>query len=188
MNKILKLLVFSDIFIFTGFGFIAPILSIFINDNLQGGTILAAGIASGIFLITSSVLQIIFSYIFNPKDRYWMLIFGTIFIVLVPFGYIFSKNIWHIFIVQFIYGLGAGFAYPSWYSLFSSHLEKGKRGFQHSVYYSSVGIGSAITAGVGAWIAEKIGFEFVFVFAGILSIIGLLILFRLNKKELLKKY
>jgi len=188
MNKVLKLLILSDIFIFTGFGFVAPILSIFINDNLKGGTILAAGIASGIFLITYSILQIVFSYIFNPKDRYWMLVLGTIFIALTPFGYIFAKNILHIFIVQFIYGIGAGFAYPSWYSLFSSHLEKGKRGFQHSIYYSSVGIGSAITAAVGALIAEKIGFQDVFIFAGILSMAGLFTLFWLNKKESLKKY
>ncbi|MCX6751126.1 MAG: MFS transporter [Candidatus Pacearchaeota archaeon] len=186
MNKTLRLLMFSDIFVLSGFGLIAPILAIFIKDNLIGGTILAAGIASMIFLITHSVLQLIFAYKFNPKDRIWMLWLGTGLIALVPFGYIFAKTIYHIYAIQFVYGVGAAFAYPSWASLFTANLEKGKRGFQWSIYSSSVGIGTAITAGVGAWLADKIGFQLVFVLTGILAVVGLLILLKLEKKILKK--
>jgi len=186
MNKTLKLLILSDIFVFSGFGLISPILAIFIKDNLVGGTIFTAGIASAIFLITHSILQILFAYKFNPKDRIWMLIFGTFLIAIVPFGYIFAKNMHHLYVVQFIYGIGAAFAYPSWSSLFTSNLEKGKRGFQWSIYSSTVGIGSAIAAAAGAWLAEKINFEIVFLITGFLSILGLLILFKLEKKILKK--
>ncbi len=187
MNKTLKILILSDIFVFTGFGLIAPILAIFINDNLAGGSILAAGLSSTIFLITHSVLQIIFAYVFNPKDRLWMLRIGTFLIAIVPFGYIFAKSIWHLFFVEFIYGIGAGFAYPSWSSLFTSHLEKGKRGFQWSLYSSSVGLGTAITAALGAWLAEVTSFQLVFILTGVFAVIGLLYLFRLEKKKTLSK-
>jgi len=186
MNRTLKLLIISDIFVISGFGLISPILAIFIKDNLVGGTIFAAGIASTIFLITHSILQIFFSYKFNPKDRLWMLRLGTFFILLVPFGYIFSTHIYHIYAVEFIYGIGAAFAYPSWSSFFTSNLEKGKRGFQYSLYSSSVGIGTAITAGIGAWVAEKIGFQWVFGLTGLFAIVGFLILFKLEKKILRK--
>lgn len=186
MNKTLKLLIISDIFVFSGFGLISPILAIFIKDNLIGGTILAAGIASAIFLITLSILQIFFSYTFNPKDRLWMLLTGTAVIATIPFGYIFSTRIGHIFIIEFVYGVGAAFAYPSWSSLFTANLEKGKRGFQYSIYSSSVGIGTAITAAIGAWLAEKTGFEVVFILTGLFAIIGLLVLFKLEKKILRK--
>jgi len=196
MNKTLRILIISDIFVFTGFGLIAPILSIFIKDNLVGGSIFSAGLASMIFLLTHALLQILFSYVFNPKDRLWMLKVGTAIIALVPFGYIFSTNIHHIYIVEFFYGLGAAFAYPSWSSLFTAHLEKGKRGFQYSVYSSGVGIGTAITAGVGGWIADKVdlnllgihisGFQIVFLLTGIIAVAGLLMLFRLEKEALKK--
>ena len=176
----------SDIFVFSGFGLISPILAIFIKDDLIGGTILSAGIASAIFLIVHSILQIIFAKKFNPKDRLWMVLLGTALIAIVPFGYIFSSHIYHIYLVQFIYGIGAGFAYPSWYSLFSSHLEKGKRGLQWSVYNSAVGICSAITATAGALLAEITSFELVFAITGIFAIIGLLVLFGLEKKALKK--
>ncbi len=184
MNRTLKLLMISDIFIFTGFGLISPILAIFINDHLVGGSIFAAGLASTIFLLVHSVLQIIFAQVFNPKDRLWMLLLGTFFIAIVPFGYIFSTNIWHLYIVQAIYGLGASFAYPSWYSLFSAYLDKGQRGFQWSIYSSSVGLGTAITAAVGAWLASTTSFEVVFILTGLISIIGLLCLFKLERKAL----
>jgi MFS family permease len=181
MNKTLKLLTISDIFIFTGFGLISPILAVFIKDNLVGGTLLTVGIASAIFLLTHAILQIIFAETFCSKDRRWMLILGTVLIALVPIGYIFSTTMWHIFIVQFIYGIGAGFAYPSWYSLFSSNIEKKQSGFQWSIYNSSVSIGTGITAALGAWLAELVGFRWVFLITGVVSIIGLLVLFRLDK-------
>jgi len=186
MNKTLKILILSDIFVFGGFGLVSPILAIFIKDNLIGGTIFAAGAASMIFLITHSLLQLLFAYKFNPKDRIWMLLVGTGLIVLVPFGYIFSTHIYHIYFIEFIYGVGAAFAYPSWSSLFTSNLEKGRRGFQWSIYSSSVGIGTAITAGVGALLAERIGFQWVFAFTGLLGVIGLLLLFKLERKILKK--
>ncbi|VVB83796.1 Multidrug resistance protein MdtG [uncultured archaeon] len=181
MHKTLKLLTISDIFIFSGFGLVSPILAIFFKDNLAGGTLFTAGVASAIFLITHAILQIIFAEIFSSKDRRWMLLLGTVLIVFVPFGYIFSTSIWHIFIIQFIYGVGAGFAYPSWYSLFTSNIEKKSSGFQWSVYNSGVSIGTGITAAVGAWLAEEIGFQWVFGITGIVSVLGLLILFKLDK-------
>ena len=186
MNTTLKLLIISDILVYGALGFVGPILSIFIDSNLTGGGIFTAGLASTVYLVTLSFLQIIFAYKFNPKDRLWMLWLGTGIIALVPIGYIFSTSIWHLFLAEFAYGIGAAFAYPSWSSLFTANLEKGKRGFQYSIYSSGLGIGTAITAAVGGLIAERINFKFVFMITSILAIIGLLILFKLNKKILRK--
>ncbi|VVB83055.1 Multidrug resistance protein MdtG [uncultured archaeon] len=181
MNKTLKLLIISDIFILGGFGLISPIIAIFIKDNLVGGTLFAAGVASAIFLIVHAVLQLIFAEVFSPKDRRWMLLFGTGLIVTVPFIYIFSTNIWHIFVAQVIYGIGAGFSYPAWYSLFTTNVEKKSSGFQWSVNNSAISIGTAITAAAGAWMAERLGFQLVFAITGAVSVLGLLILLKLDK-------
>lgn len=186
MNKILKLLILSDIFVFGGLGLISPIFAIFIKEGLVGGTIAAVGIASAIYLIVNSVLQILFSKIFNPKDRFWMLCLGTFLIVLVPFGYIFSKTIWQIYIVQLIHGIGAGFAFPSWSSLFTSNLEKGQRGYQCSIHSAGINLGCGFTALIGAMIAQYYSFNAVFLITGFISLIGLLILFGLERKKLNK--
>lgn len=94
MNRTIKLLMISDIFVLTGFGLISPILAIFIKDNLIGGTIFAAGLASTLFLITKSVIQLPFSrYVDKHDDTKRWLILGTLFISIVPFIYIFSNHI-----------------------------------------------------------------------------------------------
>ena len=48
MNRTMKLLLLSDIFVLTGFGLIQPILAIYINDGgVTGGTMLTAGMEIG---------------------------------------------------------------------------------------------------------------------------------------------
>ncbi len=186
MNRTLKLLILSDVFVFGGLGLISPILAIFFKENLIGGTIAAVGIASAIYLITNSILQVLFAKVFNPKDRFWMLCFGTFLIVLVPFGYIFSKIIWHVYVIQLIHGIGAGFAFPSWASLFTSNLEKGQRGYQCSIHSAGINLGMGLTAFFGAMIAQSFNFRIVFLITGCTSLIGLLILFKLEKEKLKK--
>src|SRR3989338_3063963 len=126
MNKIIRFLLLSDIFIITGFGLIAPILSVYIKDNVSGGSILAAGIASAIFLITKSIIQIPFSNYVDEKDESsdvsWLILGGFI-ICVVPFIYIVSTSIWGIFLAQFLYGVGSAFAYPTWIKIWNSHLD-----------------------------------------------------------------
>ena len=181
MNRTVKLLMFSDVFIYSGLGLISPIMAIFIS-NIKGGSIEAVGIASAIYLITHSLLQVFLSRVFDPKDRLWMLRLGTFLMILVPVGYIFSTNIIHIYLTQLLYGVAAGFAFPSWYSLFVCNLERGKQGSQWSVYSASVSICMAITAYLGALLVQKYNFKLVFVLTGAIALFGFLILFWLEKK------
>lgn len=184
MNKTIKLLILSDIFVITGFGLIAPILAIFIKDNLVGGTIFSAGLASTIFLITKSVVQLPFSRYADSHDRkkFWVII-GTLLISSVPFIYMFTKHIYMIYIAEFIYGIGGGLMYPTWVAIFSTHLDKKHEGFEWSVYSTAVGIGTAITAAIGAAIAQFVGFQMTFLLVGAMSLIGCFILFGLENEN-----
>ena len=184
MNKTIKLLMISDIFVLTGFGLIDPILAIFIKENLVGGTIFAAGIASTLFLITKSVIQLPFSkYVDRHDDKVKWLIVGLFLITLVPFIYLFAKNVQWIYIAQIIHGIGSGLAYPTWLGLWSTHLDKKHESYEWSLYSTLTGIGTAITAAVGAAIAEFFGFAFTLMFAGLMSAFGWAVLFGLEKKE-----
>ena len=88
------LALFSDIFLITGFGLIEPILAIFIKEDLVGGTILTVGLASTLFLITKSIVQLPFSrYIDSHKDKMKWLVAGTFMVAFVPFIYIFAESI-----------------------------------------------------------------------------------------------
>jgi len=183
INNTIKLLIISDIFLMTGFGLLGPIFSIFIKDNLQGGTIFAAGLASFIFLITKSIIQVPFSKFVDKHDhKIKFLIIGTFLIAIVPFIYIFAEHIYLIFLAQFIYGIGAGFSYPCWFGLFSLNLDKHHESFEWSIYGALVSVGAAISAAVGGIIAQYINFKATFLLAGFMAMVGSSILFFLSKK------
>lgn len=119
----------SDIFILAGFGLIDPILAIFINDSIRGGTIFAAELASTVFLLAKSIVQLPFSrYADRSSDRVRWLIIGTAFIVVVPFLYIFAQDISTIYLAQIFHGIGSGLAFPTWLGLWSTNLGKSKEG------------------------------------------------------------
>ena len=184
MNRTIKLLIASDIFVLTGFGLIAPILAIFIKDNLAGGSIFAAGIASMIFLVVKSLVQLPFSmYVDNHRDKVRWLVVGTFLIAVTPVFYMFANNVNFIYIAQVIYGLGAGLAYPTWLGLFSTHLDKNHESFEWSLYSTIVGVGVAITAAVGAAIANYVGFNFTFLLVWFMALIGCFILLGLERSN-----
>lgn len=187
MNRTIKLLILSDIFVVTGFGLIDPILAIFINDKIIGGTIFTAGIASSLFWIVKSLFQLpVSKYVdkhgFNYSIK--LLIGSTFFISLVPILYIFSKHINLIFLAQIIHGLASGLAYPAWLGIWSTHLDKGKESYEWSMYSTLVSVGTAISGAIGAAVAEFIGFTMTFILVGLVSLVGCLILINLTKKKL----
>lgn len=188
MNRTIKLLIISEIFVSTGFGLIEPVLAIFIKEDLVGGTIFAAGIASTLFLVTKCIVQLPFSrYVDSHGDRVKWLIIGSFLIAIVPFVYIFAKHINYIYLAQILYGLGSGLAYPTWLGLWSINLDKGHESFEWSLYSTLTGLGTAATAAIGAAIAEFAGFTYTFIVVGIMSLLGCFILFGLERKRELKR-
>jgi MFS family permease len=184
MNRTMKLLMISDIFVLTGFGLIQPILAIYVNQDIVGGSVLTAGIASAIFMLTKSLVQLPFSKYLDTHGRKakW-LIFGTLLMALVPLIYLTSRSIYQIFLAELIYGIGSGLAYPTWLGLWSVNLDKGKESFQWSLYSTSTGIGMAATGAAGAAIADLTGFTTTFLLAGLMCGLGCLLLFYLENKR-----
>lgn len=184
MNKKLLLLILSDILILSSFGLIGPIFAIFIIENLEGGTIVAAGLATTIFLVVKSTVQLPLSKIIDKeKHKTHSLLLGTFLIISVPFIYVSAKSVYVIFIAQAVYGLGAALAYPSWFSLFTTYMDKRHRGFEYTIWSTGVGIGGALAAYLGAEVANLLGFKILFFVVGGIALMGFLILIVLNRIE-----
>jgi len=174
MNRTMKLLMLSDIFVLTGFGLIQPILAIYINDGgVSGGSMLSAGLASALFLFTKSMVQLPFGrYVDNQPGKTKWLILGTLLMALVPVIYVTAHSIYQVYLAEMIYGLGSGLAYPTWLGLWSANLDKGQESFQWSVYSTSTGLGTAATGAAGAAVASLVGFSATFILAGLLCLLG----------------
>ncbi|MBN2252179.1 MAG: MFS transporter [Kosmotogaceae bacterium] len=183
MNRIIKLLLISDIFVLTGFGLMQPILAIFIKDELIGGSIFSAGIASMIFIVAKSAVQLPFSRYVDRRNRVFEvrgIILGTLMISIVPFIYIFSNHIKFIYLAQTLYGIGAGLAYPAWFDMWTRNLDKKNRSYEWSLYSTMTGLGTGAAAIIGATVAEFLGFTYTFLMVGCMSLIGCIILIRLE--------
>lgn len=176
MSPIIKLLIFADLFVFSGLGFITPIFAIFIKDNLIGGSIAAAGIASTIYLITKAILQLPLARWTDKEPaslrEFWTLVIGHFLIALVPFMYLLMTTVNQLYLVQFLYGVGAALAYPGFMAIFTKFADHERAGSSWSIYSTSVILGMAITAGIGGWIGQVFGFIVLFVIVGIFTFLG----------------
>ena len=176
INHVVKTLVLSDFFINAGFSVFAPVFAIFVTKQVEGGTLAVVGFAAAIFQVFKSFLQIPIARYLDKNhgeyDDFYSMVFGTTLIVLVPFLYLFATKANHIYLIQALYGIGASFAIPPWYAIFSRHLDKMQENVEWSLDSIAIGIGAALSAALGGILAEKFGFQFVFLLGGVLAIFG----------------
>ncbi len=197
MHKILRTLILSDLFLLGSFGLISPIFAVFMLQKIPAITITAIGVATAIQLITKSFFQILVGRWTDAeagnKRELFTLFIGSIVMSMVPFGYIFSASLAHIYTLQFIYGLGSALIYPGWIVIFTRYTRDEKAGYEWSVYNTIISLGTAAAAFLGGYFAETFSFTPVFVAVGVLSFIGTGFIvtifkhefthFHLNKKE-----
>jgi len=190
INKVVKIMVFSDLFLNSGWGLIGPILAIFIVKNIQGGDTRVAGIAVGIYLLAKSILQVPIAHYLDlnhgEKDDYFALFFGTLLTAITPIIFIFATISWHIYIAQIIHALGMAMALPSWSAIFTRHIEKKREAFCWSLDSSALGLGAGITGIIGGAVAQSFGFIPLFIGVSVFNIIAAL-LFLFIMKDILPK-
>ncbi len=181
LNKIIKYLILSDLIFYTGWGLITPIFAIFIIGNIQGGTILVAGIASSIYWILKSGLRVPIGIFLDnhrgEKDDYFFLVVGLLIAALIPFGYIFSKLPWHIYVLQTVYAVGMAMSLSGWSAIFTRHIDKGKEATEWGLDATSYGIGIGVSAAIGGWAVTQFGFNPVFIAVGVMGLIGVALIF-----------
>ena len=176
INHVVKTLVLSDLYINAGFSVFAPIFAVFVTKQIDGGTLAVVGFAAAIFQIFKSGLQIPIARYLDKNhgeyDDFYSMVLGTSLIALVPFLYLFAAKANHIYMIQALYGIGAAFAIPPWYAIFTRHVDKMQENVEWSMDSIAIGIGAAVSAASGGLLAEKFGFQFVFVLGGVLAVFG----------------
>lgn len=186
INKVIKILILSDVALITGLGFVAPIFAIFLTQNIQGGNVAVAGFAAAIYWIVHSVVMIPFGKYLDKnhgeKDDLWFIIIGNLLAALAVFGYLFSYLPWHIYILQGIYGLGMGMNVPGYTAIFTRHIDKGKEAFDWSVRGTLVGIGAGVAGALGGIVAQNFGFKTLFVSVTIFILLSAFLPFLISKE------
>jgi len=162
INAVVQFLTYSDILMMSGWGLVLPIISIFFSDQIAGGDVKFAGLASTVYFIVKSVVQIPVARMVDKhrgeKDDFWVMVAGSMLISLSAFLYMFATTKADVYGIQVLYGIGGALSYSTWLAIFTRHMDKNREGLEWSLYYTSVDVGSALTAGLGGLLAASFGY------------------------------
>lgn len=184
INKIVKVLIISDFFLYLGWGLLSPVFAIFILENIVTQNISeaakVAGFAALFYWITKSLLEIPIGLFLDKKhgekDDFWLMVVGTFIIASVPIGFIFSSLPWHIYFFQIIQAIGMAMTLPAWLAIFTRHIDKGKEAFEWGMATTSIGTGAGIAGGVGGIMAGVFGFNILFIFVSMFTLLSAILL------------
>jgi MFS family permease len=181
VNNLIKILTFSDVVVLSGWELMNPVFAVFLTDQIVGGNLELVGLASSVYLIIRALLQLPFARFIDRRrgeiDDFIVMALGSFIISLVPFLYVFARSPLQVLIFQGFLGLGAAMVAPSWLAIFTRHIDKSVEAEEWGLYNSMVGIGGALAGALSGFMAERIGFQYLFVLVGIISVFGTSFLF-----------
>jgi len=186
VSRIIKFLVLSDLVFWSGWGLFNPVFAIFVVEKIEGGNAFVVGVAVAIYWITKSLLRIPLGIFLDSlpgeKDDYFFSISGLFVVALIPFGYYFSSQPWHIYSLQIIHGIAMAVSLSGWHAIFTRHIGRGKEATEWGIQSTTYGFGIGVSGVVGGWLVTKFGFEPVLILVGILGLIGVAILLGLRNE------
>lgn len=186
INRVIKLLIFSDFIINFAFSLLSPIFAVFLLQKIEGSTLEVVGLATTFYwlarILTTVPLSKFMDKTDGERDEFYFVIIGTFVMSSVPLIYLLINQPIHLYIVQFIYGIAGSMAVPAWRILFTDHLDRGKTGFEWSLEDVAIGSSTAIAAYVGSVMAQRFGFTAVLVVLSILGYLSTLMLIPIYQK------
>ena len=180
VNRVIEYMTLADVLMLSGWGLITPIIAVFFTEQVEGGSVALAGLASTTYFLVKSIFQIPIARIIDIRrgewDDYKVMIAGSLIITTSAFLYTLVSLPWHVIAIQVLYGFGGALTYPSWLAIFTRHVDRQEMGFEWSLYYTATDLGAAFTAGLGGLLAATFGYNIVFLIVGVLSLLGTLFL------------
>lgn len=179
-NKVIKTLIFSDFLLHSGWGLIGPIFAIFIIQQVEGN-IAAVGLIAATYWFIKSVTQPFIAHFLDvkkgEKDDFKILIWGMYLANLVPLGYLFATQLWHVFFLEAVRGICMACVVPSWYGIFTRHINRGWEAFSWSIQSTGIGLAAAFAAAFGGLLAAFLGFKVVFILVSLFGLASSSLLF-----------
>jgi len=181
LNKIVRNFILSDMLLFSGWGLVAPVFSIFIIEKIAGATLVTVGISTALYWAVRSLIQLPLAAWLDKtdgeKDDFYTLIFGLLLISLSAVLFVAVRTEIGLYLVQGLHAVGFALYAPAWSAIFSRHLDRRNIALDWSLNSTSLGVASGVAGFLGAIIAEDFGFNSIFISAFVLSFLAAVIIF-----------
>lgn len=177
INSIVKTFILSEAFLWSAWNFLIPLFAIFVIKDIPGGTIQDAATGYSIYLVSRVIFELISGKILvksNDKGKIFMAIFGIFCLSIGYAGFIFSDNVFRMFLFYTILGIGLGVASPAKNSLFSIHLDKNKEATEWSLSDAVTFICMAMATVVGGAVITQYGFKTLFVLSALINLLSII--------------
>ncbi len=186
-NKLIVNFIVSDFFLQSGWGFIGPVFAIFMTERIAGASVGMIGLAAGVYWITKSTAQPFIAramdLIKGDRDDMNVLMTGLVSLSLLSLSYIFASSIWHIFVIEFFRGLAQACIVPAWFGMFTHYMDQEWRSFTWAMHSTFIGYALGFTAVFGGMIADKIGFQAVFILVSTSAMISAGVVYMTKKRN-----
>ncbi len=184
-------MVYADFLLISATGFISPISAVYITTQIAGATVATVGFVTTLFWVVKSAVQIPVSAYAdaNPgeRDDYALLVGGSLIMAIVPLlYYFFAREVWHVFALETLNGIGYAMSVPTWLAIFTRHIDKHRESSEWTLHSNAVGLGFAATAAIGGVLADRFGFKILFLLLSAFTFLGIAALLYI-KKEMLEK-
>jgi MFS family permease len=192
-NRIIWVLINSDLLIISATGFLAPILAVFLTKQIHGGSLAVVGFCTAIFWVSKAVVQVPVSWYVDKSDSelttYNIMVAGSLMASVVPLlYYFFARDVWHIYLFQALDGVASALMVPTWLALFTKHIDKHREATEWAIYSNTSGIGYAIAAAVGGVLAERYGFFVIFPLVSLVMLAGTLVLLVIRHQVIVSEH
>lgn len=181
----IKFLILSDVVFVSAKGLLGPVFALFVEGYIVGANAAVVGIAATVYLLSKSLLQIPFARLMDKikgeRDDFLIMFIGTLFSAVVPLAYLFIHTPFQLYFVEFLLGIGAAMAFPSFMAIFTRHIGKDREGVEWGIYFTLADLGSALAAAVGGILAVTIGFSVLIIGLTIVGIVGALLLIPIRR-------
>lgn len=182
-NKPIRILLWTNSFILVAGAMLGPIYALFVEKI--GGDLLDASYAFGAFALAAGITTLISGkYSDKHKEPELIVVLGYLIIGLGYIGFLLVDNIWSLFVVQIIIGLGGAIYAPAFDAIYSQHLDGHKTGREWGAWEAINYFSSAIGAVSGGLIAALLGFNFLFIAMAILCFASAAYIYFLPRKVL----
>jgi MFS family permease len=189
VNRIITILIYSDLLFLSAGGFLTPIYAVFITGQVRGGSVAVVGFATTIFWVIKSLAQFPVSWyadqIKGERDDYAMMIVGSTIASTVPLLYYFyAVQAWQVYLLEALNGLGFALAVPTFLAMFTRHIDKNRENLEWTLHSNAVGLGFAATAALGGVLGDRFGLRVIFLIVSAVMFLGTAVLL-LIKEDIL---
>lgn len=162
INPAIKILLFTNSLILLCSYMLGPIYALFVVDI--GGDIMDAGLTVSVYALAAALTTLISGiYADKVKENELIIVLGYSILAISFLLFFFVTNIWMLFLVQALFGIGEAIYSPAFNAIYSKHLSKGNAGKEWGYWEVMQYLVYIIGAAMGAYLVQSWGFGPVFI-------------------------